>query len=410
MRPADSSSTRRWLGPLLAVLMAQIAVTFLIRLAPTLAPALAARLEWQVAEIGRLSAVVAGGSALFMLLGLPLVLRAGAVRSLQLGLVVGALGLLLLLVPWMGVPLLGSLLLGFAQGPQAAGGSDVLRRYAPAGAHNFVFSLKGAGVPIAGVLAGLLMPALALRIGLEWTVLVCAATALVTLAAMQPLRRELDATRDRAQSIHPRALLSLGNLQRPLRALAEAPMARQVALAGCCFGFGQGIWFSFLVSHLVLQVGLTLPQAGAAFALMQGVSAFGRPAMGWLADRVPATTVQRWACAGSTLSTLLLAVVTPGWPGWALVALMLFAGCTVSSWNGVQAAQVAQHSLQGKATATATGSSLLIFLANMAGPLLFGWIVALGAGFRTGFLMAALGTLLAMLPLTRLARAQRRAH
>lgn len=396
------NSPNHWLGPLLAILVAQIAVTFLARLAPTLAPALSVRMQWNLTDIGLLSSIVAGGSVIFSLVGLPLVLRAGPVRSLQAGLLVGAIGTLLYAVPSSAGPVIGSFLLGVAAGPQSAAGSDVLRRYAPMGSHNLIFSIKQAGVPIAGMLAGLSMPGLAVSIGLPATFWVCALLAIVTLMAMQPLQRQLDQTRDPSQTIHPRLLVSIANLQRPLRALADNANLGRIAAAGTFFAIGQGVWFTFLISYLVLYLRMSLPAAGALFALMQAVSAFGRPAMGWLADRLGARAVLMAASIASALTTVALALLTPQWPNWAVVALAAAGGCTVSSWNGVQGAQTAHFSRPGAVAESTTGASLLIFLANIAGPAVFGAIVALGGDFRLGFWLAALCTLAALVPLSRL--------
>lgn len=401
------TSPNHWLGPLLAILVAQIAVTFLARLAPTLAPALSVRIHWDVTDIGLLSSIVAGGSIIFSLVGLPLVLRAGPVRSLQTGLLVGAVGALLYAVPTSAGPVIGSFLLGVAAGPQSAAGSDVLRRYAPAGNHNLIFSIKQAGVPIAGVLAGLLMPGLAVSIGLAATFWICALLAIVTMLGMQPLQRQLDETRDPTQAIHPRLLVSLTNLRRPLRALADDPNLRRIAVAGTFFAIGQGVWFTFLISYLVLHLHMSLPAAGASFALMQAVSAFGRPAMGWVADRLGARTILKAASIASALTTVALALLTSEWPSWAVVALMVTAGATVSSWNGVQGAQTAHFARPGAVAESTTGASLLIFLANIVGPAGFGAIVALGGDFRLGFWLAAVCTLAALIPLSRLPGADR---
>ena len=395
-------NSNHWLGPLLAVLVAQIAVTFLNRLAPTLAPALAVRMQWNVTDIGLLSSISAVGSAIFMLAGLPLVLRAGPVRSLQAGLLVGAAGALLYTLPVSAGMLVGSMLIGLASGPQAAAGSDVLRRYAPAGSHNLIFSIKQAGVPIAAVLAGLFLPGLASAVGLIATFMVCAALAIATLLAMQPLQRRLDAERDPGQATHLRLLVSLSNLRRPLRTLTMDANLRRIGAVGAFLAFGQAVWFTFLVSYLVLHLGLSLPAAGVLFALMQAISVVGRPALGWLADRMGATVVLKVACVASTLTTVALALLTPQWPHWAVLTLVVAGGCTVSSWNGVHFAQVAHFARPGAVGESTTGASLLIFLANIAGPVLFGALVALGGDFRLGFGLAAVLTLAALVPLASL--------
>lgn len=364
-------------------------------------------MQWSATGIGLLSSVVAAGSAIFMLAGLPLVLRAGPIRSLQAGLVVGAAGTLLYAMPTPVGLVAGSLLIGLAAGPQAAAGSDVLRRSAPAGSHNLVFSIKQAGVPLGGVLAGLFVPGVADSVGLTATFGLCAALAIATLVAMQPLQRRLDASRDPLQATHLRLLISVANLQRSLRSLAIDANLRRVAAVGGFLAIGQAVWFTFLISYLVLYQGLSLPSAGALFALMQIVSAFGRPAMGWLADRKSPTTVLRAACIASSLATMALALITPQWPHWALVALMVAGGATVSSWNGVQIAQAAYLARPGAVAETTTGTTLIVFLGTIVGPALFGVIVAIGGDFRLGFGLAAACTLAALVPLSKLPSADR---
>ncbi len=102
------------------------------------------------------------------------------------------------------------------------------------------------------------------------------------------------------------------------------------------------------------------------------------------------------------MTTVALALLTPQWPHWAVVTLVVAGGCTVSSWNGVQGAQLAHFARPGAVGESITGASLLIFLANIAGPVLSGALVALGGDFRLGFGLAAVLALAALVPLSRL--------
>jgi len=66
-----------WLGPLLAMLVVQTAVSFLSRIPPTLAPTLAPRVGWSAESVGYLSSLISGGTILVLLLAAPLQRRAG---------------------------------------------------------------------------------------------------------------------------------------------------------------------------------------------------------------------------------------------------------------------------------------------------------------------------------------------
>src|SRR5262245_10927625 len=171
-----------WFGALAATLTAQTAASFLSRLIPTLAPVLILEAGFTPTFIGALTANVAFGSMLFLLAGYPLVRRAGPVRALQLGLLLGIAGTGLLAAPsWLGA-ILASLLIGLGYGPSTPAGSEILQHHAPARHRTLVFSIKQAGVPLGGVAAGLLLPPLAVAADWRWTIVVSIALVLIATA------------------------------------------------------------------------------------------------------------------------------------------------------------------------------------------------------------------------------------
>jgi DNA-binding IclR family transcriptional regulator len=70
-----------WVGPLVAMVTVQTAVSFLSRIAPTLAP----RVGWPAESVGYLSSLITAGSIFVLLLASPLQRRAGSMRTLQIG-------------------------------------------------------------------------------------------------------------------------------------------------------------------------------------------------------------------------------------------------------------------------------------------------------------------------------------
>lgn len=400
--PTDADPNADWVGPLLAMLAVQTAVSFLSRIAPTLAPTLAPRIGLPVESVGFLSALITGGSLLPLLLGLPLLRRLGSMRNLQVGLSLGVLGALLSAVPAPAALLFGSLLIGISIGPPSSAGMDVLQRFAPPRHRNLLFSVKQAGVPLGGVLAGLLMPWASQALGITAAVVIAAAIGAVTLLAVQPLRERVDAARERTLALDWRMFLSPNNLLKPMAVLVAMPALRRMGLAGGCLGAGQSAWFAFLVTYLVVELRWTLTAAGALFALMQGVGVLGRPLAGFISDRLgDGKRVLRWAAIGSGLTTLALALCTPAWPAWSVVALAALAGLTVASWNGVQFAEVARMAPRETLNETMTGATLLLLLAYVVGPALFSLVVAAGASFGAAFAATALVTFSALIPLAR---------
>ncbi|MDO8376272.1 MAG: MFS transporter [Aquabacterium sp.] len=384
------------------MLAVQTAVSFLSRIAPTLAPTLAPRIGLPVESVGYLSALITGGSLVPLLLGLPLLRRLGSMRNLQVGLSLGVLGALLSAVPAPAALLFGSLLIGISIGPPSSAGMDVLQRFAPPRHRNLLFSVKQAGVPLGGVLAGLLMPWASQALGITAAVVIAAAIGAVTLLAVQPLRERVDAAREHTLALDWRMFLSPNNLLKPMAVLVAMPALRRMGLAGGCLGAGQSAWFAFLVTYLVVELRWTLTAAGALFALMQGVGVLGRPLAGFISDRLgDGKRVLRWAAIGSGLTTLALACCTPAWPAWSVVALAALAGLTVASWNGVQFAEVARMAPRETLNETMTGATLLLLLAYVVGPALFSLVVAAGASFGAAFAATALVTFSALIPLAR---------
>jgi MFS family permease len=391
-----------WVGPLLAMLAVQTAVSFLSRIAPTLAPTLAPRIGWPVESVGYLSAMITGASTVALLLGIPLIRRLGSMRNLQVGLALGVLGALLSALPSAAALVVGTLLIGLSIGPPSSAGMDVLQRFSPPRHRNLLFSIKQAGVPLGGVLAGLLMPWAAQTLGVAAAVSIAAAIGAATLFAVQPIRSRVDAARERTLVLDWRLFLSVENLRRPLATLVAMPALRNMGLAGGCLGVSQGAWFAFLVTYLVTELHWSLTGAGALFALMQLVSALGRPLAGFISDRLGnGLRVLRWAAVGSGLTTLALAFCTVAWPVWSVVALAVLAGLTVASWNGVQFAEVARMAPPETLNETMTGATLLLLLAYVVGPALFSLVVAAGASFGEAFGVTALITFLALWPLSR---------
>ena len=295
-------------------------VAFLVRMLPTLAPVLIVEAAVAPSFIGYLAAIGTVGSMLFYLAGTPLVRRLGPVRIMQLGMLVAAAGTALLGVPVPIVLALGSLLIGFGYAPSTPAGSDVLQRFAPKRHRTLLFSIKQAGVPFGGMIAGVILPPLTL---IDWrlAILVSVALTLAVTAAIQPLRARIDRDRNRTQDLSPSTFLAPENLLMPLHALRMSPRIPPLILASICLAAAQGATFAFLVTFMV-GIGLDLTAAGALFAIVQVTGIFGRILFGGLADRFGSATAMLVAAAlSSAITTAIFAYAAPDWPYWWLVLL-----------------------------------------------------------------------------------------
>ena len=394
----EPPATPGWVSALSAMIIVQMATAFLTRVTPTIAPAMSAELGWSDAVIGYLSSISTVGSIAFLVMGAPIMRRFGSVRALQLGLALGIFGLCFLLPPLLPVAMAGAFLIGLGYGPSSPAGSDVLHRIAPPRHHALIFSLKQAGVPAGGIVAGLALPPIVAAYGWRASLLFSAALVVAVILVVQPMRRQLDAGRDQGQSLAPGAFLSLGNVLEPLRALRASTSVMRIAAVGACLAIGQGIWFAYLITFAVSELGYDLRAAGLAFAVMQATGVLGRVLLGWLADRMRASVrLLAFVCLASGATSLALMLATPAWPSWLLYALAAVAGITVSSWNGVQIAEIARRSPSGLIREAASGATIVVFLGYVVGPLSFALLVAATGRFDLGFLTCAAAGLVGFL-------------
>ena len=285
-----SSGEPPWLAALATMVAVQTATAFLSRVPPTLAPALAAERGWSDSVVGYLASFGTAGSMLFLVIGAPLLRRLGSIRSLQVGLVFGILGLVLLLPPWTSAACLASLLIGFGYGPSSPAGNDVLQRTAPHARRAMVFSIKQAGVPLGGVLAGILLAPVAAALGWRLSLVLAGLLVAAAILAAQPMRPAIDADRSRRQPLTPAAFLSPANLLSPLTALTASGPLLRLAAAGVCLALVQGIWFTYLVTYGVSVLGYDLAAAGScSLAPKRPASSAASGSAGWrtgLARRV----------------------------------------------------------------------------------------------------------------------------
>ena len=83
-----------WISALGVTLLMQAVASFLGQSLPVIAPLITANAGMSPESIGHLSALVAGGTVVFLLLGGPFLTRWGPVRTLQAGAAVSAIAMM----------------------------------------------------------------------------------------------------------------------------------------------------------------------------------------------------------------------------------------------------------------------------------------------------------------------------
>lgn len=348
-----------------AVTGVQTLVTMCALVPSAIAPTLAANVGVATGVIGYQIAVVYGGAMLTSTVGGSAVRRFGACRVSQMALALCALGAGLAMTAWLPALAVASILIGFGYGLTNPASSHLLERFAGSGNRNLIYSIKQTGVPLGGIAAGLMAPAVTVAYGWPWAFAACSAVSFAALAALQGVRRRWDEDRDRATALARSPWADL-------RLVWSLPALRRLSIAAFFFAAVQLCLMSFLVALLVDDLAFGLVQAGAVLGAVQASGAAGRVFWGWLADRVdngPAVLL------GMSVVTALAALATtllgPGAPAAVVVGVVMVFGFTAIGWNGVYLAEVARISPRDRIGSATGGSLAFTFAGVLAGPSAF---------------------------------------
>ncbi|WP_374449331.1 MFS transporter [Stella sp.] len=373
---------------------------------PTIAPRLAEMLGISPALIGYQTTLIYAGAMATSVVGGAVVRRLGAGRASQIALALAIVAILLVIGGSLWTIALGSLVMGLGYGLTNPAASHLLMRFARGPRLNLIFSIKQTGVPWGGMLAGLMLPPVALTLGWRWAVGLVAVLALGLLLALAPGRRSWDDDRDPTHRLrqNPFAAVSLVWRTPPLRYLSFASMT--LSLTQMCV-------LAFMTTLLVAEAGFGLVEAGLVVAIMQVAGVLGRVGWGVVADRIGDGFVALLAVTMlAVLACILASTLSAAWPAWAVYGLGALFGSTAVGWNGVFMAEVARQAPPDRIGIATGGCMMLTFSSIIFGPAAFGAVsVAIGS-FATTYLavaaVAALGAASLVLA-RRAARARTRA-
>lgn len=391
--------SRRRISAALGTTLVTQAIASAAVLAPTVvAPLIAVAMGLSVTTIGVYISLVYIGAMITSVLSGPVITALGGTRMSQLSLVVTSLGLCLISSSVVAVAALGALVIGFGYGPLTPASSDVLIRAAPPRRIAIIYSLKQTGVPLGGVIAGLVVPALAIAVGWQWALAALAGGCLVWAAAMAPFRQSLDGTRS-------------GNLRRPkareifdpVRMTLRNSSLRILAICSFVFSATQLCLSVYLVTFLTQSLHWQIVAAGVALSISQAAGAVGRVSWGWAADsRFGSKRTLIVLTATMAASSVAFLAVDGLTPRWLLIVLMAIFGATAVGWNGVFLAAIARLAPPGQ-TAIVTGGTLAFtYLGVVLGPPLFGAIANATGSFATAFSTLAIPLALCVVLLLRL--------
>ena len=395
--PASDPARKRWI--ILAVIVLAQTVANIGPLGiPAIASLIRADLGLTLTQAGSfLSAYYIGPIALSLFAGV-LADRWGTAKTLVLGQVIIAIGLLAVSGATSYALLISLMALaGVGYGTLNPASTTAAMSWFPPRQRATVVGLKQVGLPFGGMLGAAILPALALSFGWRTAIVTSAVAVAVCAGLSAAVYRDPPGEPLPARKPGERGAIALVLSNRDLWLVAVATLV---------FAAMQTVWMAFLALYLQAVVGLSLLAASRYLAVAQGGGALGRIVFGLLSDRVFGGRRRlplAIAGCGSALCSIALALTGPGTGATWLLPLAAVFGFVGIGWNGVQHTLMAE--LAGPRTAgTAVGLGLAISSAGvMLGPPVFGWCVTTAGGFRGPWLGLA-GVMLGGLGLLALAR------
>jgi predicted MFS family arabinose efflux permease len=363
MPSAGRSSRFRWTVLGLATAM-QLGLSLPQQTPAAIGPILVHDLHLSHTELGLLTSAIWGGMLLGMLpAGLLsdrlgerfVVLGGGVVLAAFLLLASGARAfapLFLLLVPAA---------VGAAAG--SPGGTRALAVWFPVAQQGMAMGIRQTGVTLAGVVAAVMLPPIALALGWSASLRTVAVLALLSVAVFALFYREPGPREHRAAPFRLRQLLR------------SRPWLFATGFAWVFMG-ALGCVVAYTTAALHQDAGMGAVRAGLMLALVQVGGVAGRIGWGVLSDRLGGRgPVMALVGFLATLACLGAAAgFGPGTPGWLLAPLVFLLGAAALGWNGLYVTLSAEvGSRRGAATAVGAGTTIT-FTGLFVAPPIFGAI------------------------------------
>jgi MFS family permease len=349
---------------------AQMTVSLLVAAVPVIAPELAKASGLDVQLIAFFFPI-AFTAAFFSNFAVPKLLPRFGGAGLSLACIfVGAGGLLLMLPTTAVLIVAAPLVLGFALGVVTPATSQVVGPLATSRTAGLFMSIRQSAVPAGSMLAGIIMPVLAVHWGWHAPIVLGLATAVLAIILLPTLPW----LNDRSSTPPP--------AQRPWepvkRLLAMSGM-RQILFAVVAYMMLVICLRSFFTVYLVRDLGFDLTTAGLAFSAAQLAGIPGQIGCAIISDRwLSPRTVLAISGVVMTSAAVLAANFTHNWPTLAIVTVALILGLFSIGCVPVMLGEITRRSPVGQVGSLVSGGNLFIMAGCALGPLFFG---AVGAVF-----------------------------
>ncbi len=369
--------------------LAQTCASFVLQAPFSLSPLFQADLGLTKAEVGLLTSATSIGAWAVVLLGGILTDRFGPRRVLSAGMAVT--GILLLSMSMVGSLLQAMAVMfatGVARGSLFPSSTKAVLTWFPLRTRATAMGLKQMGMPVAGIVAASVLPALGLAMG--WRMAMAIPGLLIVLSALVALLLYRDAPGSEAASA---GKVSVG---KALRELLHNRRLLSLCSIAFCFLIVQLSLLTYLVLYLTEVVlvnampdrAMRVVAAGGYLAICQAGGALARVSWGLVSDRL--LHGRRYPVLAALGAAAAIALATLGSLGsqsqlWLLTLIVFGCGATAVGWNGVYNALLTE-SVGRKYAATGVGLSMTITeVGTIIGPPIFGLVVDHGYSFQTAW-------------------------
>ena len=316
----------------------------------------------------------------------------GPLNSLILGCILAPLGIILFGFEKPVLYFIAAPIVGYGYALTAASGSQILASYTPKEIWGTLFSLRMAGVPLGGAVAGIICANIETNSDLKFVLLFLIIPAILTGFFLIANRKKF---KHNFLKISVIKLFDLSQFKQPFIVLAKIPGLKIITIVSICYAAIQGSVFTFLTTFLIYELKFPIILASSFYAVMQISSMFGRIFLGIISDKIFNSRIVLFMLGIlSFISMIFLSTLNFQPSNLYMYLIVSLIGISVASWNGLFMAEVSVISKNYDISESTSASTFFTFLSYMLSPPLFAGVIFL-TNFKIAFLFFSLFGLLA---------------